>query len=196
MVTESETETKKERVATHALLLADGTTSDDVGEEQATGISYALRDHPETFVWQYGEATDDERRMLACFGAKTLATNETSGVRNSKQWKDQDHSASVAEQWAALVDRFKLIRSGTWADRTREPGAPRVNLDALAEAISRVMVAQGKRTQAEIDSGGKAEYRERLESKEYLAKVRTVPAIAAEYSAIIGKATATLDDVA
>lgn len=189
MVTEADTDTKVDRVAIHALLLADGTEAES--EEKAEGISYKLNGHPETFTWQYGEATDAEKRMLACFGAKTLATNETSGVRNNKK-----NPGDVNAQYDALVERFKLIRSGEWADRTREPGAPRVNLDALAEAICRVMVATGKRTQAEIDGGVKAEYRERLESKEYLATVRTNAQVANEYAAIVGRKQASVDDIA
>lgn len=192
---ESTTETTKRKVAVHELLDANRNVVED--EEAAGGIRYTLlaaSDKP--FEWLVSEATEAELAMLAIFGAKTLATNETSQARNS-----QKGEASAQDQIQAVFDRFAMIRGdgtnpGQWTDRTREGVGARIDKDALAEAICRVMVRLGKKTQADVDAGFKAETRQKLEDdKAYLTKARQVPDVRDEYTKIVGTPTATVDDL-
>src|SRR4029077_8151064 len=89
----------------------------------------------------------------------------------------------------SLRARFELIRSGQWVDRTREGGVgTRINRDALAEAICKVLVDNQKKTQDEVDQGYKATVRQRLEDDaEWLAKMRKFPPVAAAYALVVGK---------
>ena len=123
---------------------------DSLQPEEAQGYTYTLKKTGDAFSWFWKEANDDERRMLALFGVKTLATNETSQVRNADKSVD-----SSAAQMEALKARFALIRTGTWVDREREGGV-RVDKDKLAEAIANVLVAQGKTDRLGRDRGRQA----------------------------------------
>ena len=188
---------KRKPVAEHDLLGQDRQPlPDGKGEESAYGISYKLLANGKVFSWHWGEANDDERRMLACFGAKTLATNVTSAERTA----DSDADG----QFEAIGERFSGIRNGQWVG-PREAG-PRVNREALAYAICDVLVSKG-RLQADAiggpGEGGEFDARlARLNSDEknaagdtYLTQVRTNPEIAAAYSVRVGKKTASLDDI-
>jgi len=105
----------------------------------------------------------------------------------------------------AVRERFALIQdSGQWVDRTREGVGARVNLDALCEAAIRVQIASGAKRKdgtpitAELAASGyKAELRKKLDDDPaYARKMRQIPAVANEYSAIVGRQTATIDDLA
>jgi hypothetical protein len=185
---ETTTETSKTKIAEHEYLGADGAVVDT--EEEAQGYRYTLLVNGETFDWQVSAATGDEMRLLALFGAKTLATNEISQVRNNPKNKAIRDTVDLAnEAIAAVKARFDLIRSGQWVDRTREGATgARINRDALAEAVCKVLVDNDKKTQAEVDNGYKAEVRQRLEDDaEWLAKMRKFPPVAAAYALIVGK---------
>jgi hypothetical protein len=188
--TTTETTTTRKKVAEHALINA-GNVVDT--EEEANGIRYTLLENSETFDWLWDDATEAERLLLALFGAKTLATNETSQARNNPKG-----SATADEQIAAVRDRFALIRGGQWVDRTREGGVgARVNRDYLAEAICKVLVEAGKKSDADIASGYKATVRQRLDDDaEWLAKMRKFPPVAAAYALLAGKDSGTtIDDL-
>lgn len=187
----SETEVVKRKVAQHDLIGADGSVlPEDQGEETATGIRYTLLANGQSFDYQYGQSPDMDR-MLACFGAKTLATNETSAARNNSKGE-----ASPDEQIAAVRERFALLSTGTWVDRTREGIGAKVDPDALAEAICQVMVAEGKYTQEEVEASYKAKVRQKISDDAVWArKSRTLPAVASAYATIKGRATATVDDL-
>jgi hypothetical protein len=183
--------TTKRKVAQHDLIDANGKEVDT--EEEAQGIKYTLQENGQSLTWKWAEATDDEKRLLAIFGAKTLATNETSQVRNNPKGP-----GDADEQIAAVRERFAMIRTGQWVDRTREGGGvgAKIDRDALAEAICQVLVAEGKVTDADVQNGVKAEKRKRLDDDAaYLRKARTVPAVALAYSQIVGKSTATVEDL-
>jgi hypothetical protein len=191
---EAETKEKRKAVAEHDLLSADSKPlADGEGEEKAYGISYKLLANGKVFTWNWNDANEDERRMLACFGAKTLATNITSAERTAKSDADG--------QFDAIGERFHGIRGGVWVDRTREPGQPRVNREALAAAICQFYVGQGKRAQADIGTPGSGgEYDTTLArlnnpKDELLAKARTIPAVMDLYNAAVGKKVATVDDL-
>lgn len=195
--TTTETTTTKSKIAEHEYLGADGSVVDD--EESAQGYRYTLLSIGESFDWDYSKASEDEKRLFALFGAKTLATNEISQVRNNKKnLSVRDTPELAKEALAAVIARFALIRDGQWVDRTREGGVgARVNRDSLAEALCQVLVAGGKKSQADIDSGYKAMIRQRMEDDaEWLAKVRKQPDVAAAYVKIVGaKDGKTVDDL-
>lgn len=189
-MTESVTETTSRKVAVHELLAQDGSVVES--EEEADGIRYTLLGNGEKFDWLASQATPSELKLLAIFGAKTLATNETSQARNNPKG-----AASPDEQIGAVRDRFAMIRTGQWVDRTREGGAvgAKVDKDALAEAIVRVKLAAGKITDAQVGDE-KAAIRQRLEDDvAYMRKARQVPEVASEYASIVGRATASVDDL-
>lgn len=185
---ETDTETKRSKVAEHDLI--DAAKAVVESEEDADGIQYKLVANQKSFRWNWSEANDSERKLLAIFGAKTLATNETSQARQ----KDADADG----QLDAVVERFGIIRAGQWVDRTREGGVGRaIDKDALAEAIVRVLLASGKITDAQVGDT-KATKRQQLEDDAaYVRKARQVPEVADEYIKIVGKpqVKATVDDL-
>lgn len=176
--TQGDTEVVKERVATHALLDASGAEVDD--EALATGIKYTLRTTGKSFQYQVpGITAGSAAAMLAVFGAKTLATNEASQVRQ----KDPS-----GDQIGAIEERFLLIEGGKWVDRTGGVGA-KVDLDKLAEAIVAVGAKAGK-------SADFAKVRAKLEDdKAWRSAVRSNPEISAAYADLMGRATKTVDDI-
>lgn len=180
----------REKVAEHEFIDANGDPVDD--GEQAQGYRYTLIANGDTFDWHWSMANEDEKRMLAIFGAKTLATNETSQARNNPKG-----AGSAAEQMEALRERFTMVRSGQWVDRTREPGVAKVDKDALAEAIVQVLIAKGKIEDNPKSIGdAKATKRAQLEDDPtYLRKSRQVPEVAIAYAAILGRQVATVEDL-
>jgi hypothetical protein len=180
---------KRQAVAEHEFIDAKGEVVDD--GESAQGYRYTLLANSDTFEWYWTLANDDEKRMLALFGAKTLATNETSQARNNPKG-----SGSAAEQMEALRERFTMLRNGQWVDRSREGAVTKIDKDALAEAICQVLVAKGKHTEEEIATSVKAAKRQQLEDDAtYLRKSRQVPEVAIAYAAIVGRQVATVDDL-
>ena len=181
-------EITKAKRANHELIDAQGNVVE--AEEDAHGIRYTLLANGQSFDYMYGKNAESDR-MLALFGAKTLCTNETSAARNNVKG-----AASPDEQMDAVRDRFSLLDSGKWVDRSREGVGAKVDLDALAEAICRVLVSEGKQTQQDVDSGYKAKVRAKLDDdKGYARKARSYGPVGNEYAAIVGKTTATVDDL-
>jgi hypothetical protein len=184
-----DTEVVKRKVANHELLNAAGEVTES--EEEATGIRYTLLANNQSFDYQSGLEPGKAATMLAVFGAKTLATNETSAARNNSKGE-----ASADEQIDAVRERFALLNDGKWVDRTREGVGAKVDLDALAEAICRVLIAEGKSTQADVDGGYKAKVRAKLDDdKTYARKARSYGPVANEYANLVGRTTATVDDL-
>lgn len=186
---------KVKAVAKHELL--DSASAICEKEEDAHGMRYTLLANGETFDYVCG-ANADADRMLAVFGAKTLATNETSQARNSAKG-----AASADEQIQAVRDRFATLATGVWVDRSREGGA-KVDKDALAEAICQVQVGAGAKTKAGdlitddfVAAGYKALVRQKLEDDQaFLRTARNMPAVTAAYAALVGRSVATVDDLA
>lgn len=198
MVTEAETAPSKRTVAKHDLLGVDANGQIVVveNEEQATGIRYHHLDSGKTFDYIInGITAGTEAAMFAVFGAKTLATNEASAVRQ----KDE-----TGDQVGAIQDRFSLIATGKWVDRTRE--GPKMNLDALAEAATQVLIETDNPAQpgtklldgndAAAVGAKKASLREKLEDPKFVAQVRQVQGVAAKYAMLTGKASKTAADLA
>lgn len=182
-----DTEVVKRKVAKHELLDASGAVVED--EKLATGIRYTLLANSQTFDFQTGLDAGNANTMLAVFGAKTLATNETSAARNNTKGE-----ASPDEQIAAVHERFALIQTGEWVDRTREGVGAKVDPDALCEAIGQVLISEAKIDDATWVASKKAEVRQRIEDdKLYARKARSIPAVASAYAALVGRTTATTD---
>jgi hypothetical protein len=180
------------RIADHDYLDSAGNVVTD--EESAQGYSYTLKSNPDNpFVWDYSKASDAGKRMLALFGAKTLATNVTSGLRN----KDEGAAEPTAdEQLAAVVKRFELIQNGQWTSGEREGGVG-YNADGLTEALCLFMVESGKKTQVEVDEGWKAKARQRIdEDPAYVKQVRGNPQIQAHYARIMAERRSTTPSTA
>lgn len=182
-------EVVKRQVAKHELLNSAGEIVEN--EEEATGIRYTLVANQQAFDFQSGMNPGERNTMLVIFGAKTLATNETSAARNNTKG-----SASPDEQIDSVRERFALLETGKWVDRTREGVGAKVDLDALTQAICQVVVAEGKMTQADVDGGYKAKVRAKVdEDKVFARKARSMPAVASAYAALVGRSTATVDDL-
>jgi hypothetical protein len=174
----------KKAVAKHFLLDANGEATDD--ETLATGIRYYQISTGQSFDYQVSDAA---KNMLAVFGAKTLATNESSQVRNNPKGAGSD-----SEQMEAIKNRFALLDAGEWVDRTRE-GGPAVNLDVMAESIVVVMLADSKLTDEQASGDAKDKIRQKLEDAEYLKVARQHPRVVAEYAKQMGRTIKTTDDL-
>jgi hypothetical protein len=183
---------KREASATHELLDQNGDViGDDVesAQEVAQGYRYTLIANKDVWEWFVAQATQDEIRMLALFGVRTLATNETSAVRN-----DPKGGGSPEEQMDALRARFGDLRSGKWLDRTRE-GGPRIDKPNLAGAIVDVLI-NSKKVDEHNRAATLADKLQKLEEdSEYMKKVRQVPEVAAAYAARMGRVTMTIDQL-
>jgi hypothetical protein len=185
-----DTETVKRAVAKHELLDAGGAVVEE--EELATGIRYTLLANSQAFDYQSGMEPGKRETLLVVFGAKTLATNETSALRNSTKG-----SATPDEQMDAVRERFALLETGKWVDRTREGVGAKIDLDALANAICNVMVAEGKYTAEDVTNSKLAATRAKLDDdKAFARKARQHPPFAAEYAKIKGAAAVSTDDFA
>lgn len=184
---------KRARRAEHVMVDADGNEVED--QELAFGYQYSLTgagtDDIDPFEWNWAEANDDEKRMLALFGVKTLATNEASGKRNNA--KGIQYAAK--EIMDSVVARFALIRQGQWAQEREGGIGAVVDRDKLASAICEYLVSSGKKTQNDVDSGGTWDkVRSRLESdKDYFRNARNQPEVSANYAKLMGRTAVTPD---
>lgn len=185
---DGDTETVRKQVAKHELLDSAGNLVEE--EELATGIRYTLIANNQSFDFQSSMEPGKRETMLVVFGAKTLATNETSALRNSTKG-----AATPDEQIDAVRERFALLETGKWVDRTREGVGSKIDLDALAQAICNVGLAEGKYTEEQVKTEKMALIRQKLDDdKQYARKARQHPPFAAEYAKIKGAAQTTTDD--
>lgn len=181
---ETETAVTKKAVAKHFLLNSAGDVVEN--ETEATGIRYQQISTGEVFDYQISDAA---KLMLAVFGAKTIATNESSQVRNNPKGAGGD-----AEQMEAIKNRFALLDQGEWVG-AREGGAA-VNKDWLAEAIILVMLADGKITPEQASGNAKDQVRTKVEEDAaYVKTARQHPRVGAEYAKLAGRVIKTTDDL-
>lgn len=182
----AEVDNQRKQVAKHFLLDSAGEVVEE--ETQATGIRYVHIASGQTFDYQLKPGSD-AMRMFALMGAKTLATNEASAVRQKE--------GDTGDQVGAIKERFALIDTGVWVDRTREGGV-RIDKDILAEAAIQVMIAKGAlKDEPEVVGNAKAKLRQKLEDDpKAVAVVRGVDGVAAKYAQLSGKATRSVDDLA
>jgi hypothetical protein len=176
----------REKKADHEYLDSQGNVVNE--GENAVGYRYSLVAGGEPFEWYWSEANEDERRMLALFGAKTLSTNETSQAR-------QKGRAAPDEQMAAIRERFELIRCGKWVDRTRE--GPQVDQPILATCVCKHLVQIGKKSQAEVDGGYYEVVLKKLaEDEKYLRDCAKHPQVSIYYAQAKGRPVVTDDRLA
>lgn len=174
--------TKREQLANHGLVDADGKPTDEM--EQAMGATYALIALPnESFTYTYGKSADGDR-MLALFGAKTLATNESSQARQKL-----GKSGTEADQMAWVRERFELIATGQWVDKTREGVSRAWDKDILCGILVESATAQGKTPDA-------VKIRALLDSNEQFYKdCQLVPEYATEYRKRTNKTVKSVADI-
>lgn len=188
MNTVTEKDTAKRQVAKHSLLDTSGAVHEE-DFDKSFGTRYQDIASGAVVDYLYGKNADKDR-MLAIFGARTLMTNEASAVRNGKD------EGGPAEQVAAINDRFALLDTGTWADRTRE-GGPKIDRPTLATCVVEGLVKVGK--VADTDEAKGAAYAKILQAFEEDPKRASgayeVPEVRAAYKAKQGKATTTLDSL-
>lgn len=179
--TNADTEVVRARVAKHEYLDATGNVVEN--EEDAHGVRYTLLASGKHFDYIVDTASP-AGRMLAVFGAKTLATNEASQARQK--------GGENADQIGAITERFELIGTGKWVDKT---GGARFDLDTLAQAIVNVGASKGKSLEV-------AAIRERLDSTApeasgltFFNTVKDVAEIKNEYTKLRGRKVASVDEV-
>lgn len=188
--TTAETE-KKRAIAEHILLGSDGKVVEDI--EQAHGIRYV--DKASALSVDYTPTDPNALRMLAVFGAKTLATNVASATRGP------DKDGTAQEQIDAIQARFDWIETQkSWLDPSREVGA-RWDIDTLATAAVNVSVANGKVPNEDDKKAAafakfKALMEDPAKGKGNVTAIRSVAGVEAEYKKLQGKTAKTADDLA
>lgn len=164
-------------------------TGKECGEETAVAVSYEFLGRTKEGVTIPGDGkafvhqipTPGTRDgMLNGFGALTLMGNITN------TWMgDKNDKAATAHD--AIAERWELLATGIWVDRT-SVGA-RVDKDKLAEAIVSVAARKGK-------SVDQATIRAKLEAEPDWAKsARANPEFAAEYATIMGRTVKSSDEL-
>lgn len=190
-------EVSKRQVAKHSLLNATGEVVEDI--KDATGIRYQDIQSGKTFDYQM-KPNSAGLLMFALFGARTLATNEASAVRQvAKKAGEADNGGDQVE---AIRERFEMIDSGEWVDRTREGGV-RIDRDTLAKAAVNVLVRLGKIPADQADTYNakllegfeKGNPAKKLTGVQMVAQIRQVDGVEAEYKKLAGKVTRTADDL-
>ncbi len=185
----------REAKASHDWIDASGTVVDAI--EQATGTRYTSKESGNSVDLQVASLPAQSQLWLACFGMRTLATNEASAARNGQ-------GAGPAEQLAAITDRHALLSRGeVFVDRSREGGGFRVNADALSRALADVQVKTKKIAKDARDA----------KAAEIFAKIATddqgvatlagkplkfwldAPGVRDAYNVHMGKDVASLDDL-
>ena len=171
----------REAVAKHELIAAPGGDHSDM--QTAVGIRYTDKSSGEKFEYIIpGAVAGTPLTMLALFGAKTKATNETSRVRNGA---GGDHKA----QLEALDEVFESISNGVWREKAEGGGGSRTDKDVLAQVLLDQLGTQAK--------GDHAYYVQRLtDEKGYVQKVMSNDSIKDEYRKRVGKTSAPIDSLA
>lgn len=141
--------------------------------ELATGISYKNLATGRTFVYEVGGAAGNPTTMLAIFGAKTLATNTASAVRNAK-----DDPGTPEDEDAAIAERFGDIKQGDWGVERGGGGGRAIDVELLVEALGRQFKAERKPFDPD-------KYRAKLaEDEAYRKKVYGLDSVKARYLAL------------
>ena len=87
-----------------------------------------------------------------------------------------------------------MVRDGQWVDRTREGGI-RVDKPKLAAAIVQVKINIKKIQESQRDSEYATTLQKLEEDTEYLRKTRQVPEVQKAYAALMGRQTATVNNL-
>lgn len=124
--------------------------------------------------------------MLEGFGALTLMGNVTNTWMNEKG--DRHPTAHDA-----IADRWTLLDTGVWIDRTGV-GA-RVDRPTLAQAIINVAARKGQTTSKDGSPLTVASILVRLEDAEWMKGARGNPEFSAEYATLMGRSVKSVEDV-
>jgi hypothetical protein len=180
---------KIERVAKHELLDANGDVTSKW--EEAAGIRYTDLASGLVFQQMVADLRPQALNALACFGMRTLATNEASAARNGGR------DATGAEQVAAIEERFAGINADpmSWSSGTRE-GGPRIDQPVLAQAVVDQMVAEGKWTEDQRDVKAKGVFDAMAKDPKKIAIFRSLPGVEAHYKRRKGSKVASAADIA
>jgi len=152
-----------------------------VSIDAAKGIRYT--DLETNGVFEYLIPDGAPRLMLALFGAKTKATNETSRVRQTK-----GQTGTGADQLEALDEVFESITNSVWREQAEGGGGSRTDRGLLATVLLEMLGTAAK--------GDHAFYVNRLTSDvAYLRQVLKSDA-GTEYRKRAGKAGPAVTDLA
>jgi hypothetical protein len=173
---------KRESVAKHELIATGG--GEHVSIDTAIGIRYTDRSTNQTFEYfpdgPHGKP-GTPLMMLALFGAKTKATNETSRVRNGA-------GGDTTAQMEALDEVFESITNGVWREKAEGGGGSRTDKGLLATVLIELLGQNAK--------GDQAHYVKRFEDDvAYMRKVLKSDA-GEEYRKRAGKAGPAIDSLA
>lgn len=181
---------KTRAIAKHGYVDASGTAVDQI--EKATGNSYVDLATGKQILNVFDIKGDDKELarilMFACFGWRTLATNEASAWRQAAERGDEDLEP---DQAAAIESRMEQIASGTWRERGEgSPRGPKYDPVVMANALVAVL--------GDKAAGDAAHYHERYTTdKSYAAKVRSNTSVMAKYYELSKTAApATADSLA
>lgn len=177
------TDDKRAAVAKHELIAVKG--GEHVSIDTATGIRYTDRSTNQVFEYLIPDAkAGSPLTMLALFGAKTKATNETSRVRNGKN----GGVSNPAEELEALDEVFESITNGVWREKAEGGGGSRTDKPLLATVLMELLGQNAK--------GDIAHYVARFEADvAYMRKVLKSDA-GDEYRKRVGKAPVPVADLA
>lgn len=194
---------KRKTVSKRDFIDAAGAVVDKI--EEAAGSRYVLLDPatPGGHVFDVQCGTPGLLlTMAAIFGLQTKIGNVANTVLN-----DKDEPGTPADAAAAITEWLNQPHdSFTWAERAGGVGGARVDKQALAGAIVAVAEATPSKSWTALIAAGKtldeargelfAIAAKRLEEEAgYMRSVRGIPAVAAEYTARVGKQTKTIDEL-
>lgn len=160
-------------------------TGDNEKEENAYGVRVTQLSNGKSIdLLPQSEAA---QRMLYVFGAKTLAGHVASQVRQK--------SGDKADSIPAIAERFDLIESGTWVDRTREAFVP--EHDKLAAAATDVLITTGKKAESDRDATYAALLKLVTENEKAVSQVMAIDGVRDRYNELTGKVKTvkTADDL-
>lgn len=175
-------DTPKRAKADHAILDAAGNVTDEM--EKAAGTRYVHLGTRETLDVMLADLPQVTRDMLACFGFKTLATNEASQARQAGD-----------DEMIGIRDRLDVLKTGVWAKERDGVGGVVIDRDVLADAAIAVMLANGE-IEDDAAAAARQQIREGLDEPATLKFVRQVDGVQAEYDRRTNKTKRSTADLA
>lgn len=183
-----DTEVQRKKIAERDWLASDGTVAEK--EEDATAARYTFLADGKSFAWS--PVTDDPTtRMCAIFGALTLMGNITNTWKVEKGEKPDSPIDAIADRFAFMANESR------WIDRAAGGVGAKLDLDVMAEAILLVKIDAGAIDGNDLAAvrTAKAEFRQKLESPDYVKVARKVAAVTAKYAELRGGPAKTVDDL-
>jgi hypothetical protein len=178
-ITTNEPDAESRSVAIHEMIAVAG--GPKVGIDEAVGIRYIDRASGEKFEFLIPNAKPGEPiTMLALFGSKTKATNETS--------RSRQRNGDSAAQLEALDEVFESIKNGVWREKAEGGGGSRTDKGVLAACLIEMLGTTAK--------GDVAHYVARFEADlPYMRKVLASD-VGTKYREKMGKKGPAVDTLA